>query len=220
MSEQQQAPSAETTPVFDPTRNLRIKLPFSQKQIRLRWPDDETWRQYDRKVRAVSIPRGDGKTEMRVENIDAAAEWLIKKVQIGAPDGEQTDLLSPSEAAWVVGKLQRADASEAHRAGEHFEIAMTVFGGVDTVHSLRVPSLAHTRRYGDFSTLLTGRRGRREVESDLADAGTLYDELANGNGRGYAAGKPVPLIHKASALAELMTAAAEVIDQEGEEGFF
>jgi hypothetical protein len=184
-------------------------------RVKLRWPTDAEWMEADRQMKVLTSPAGRGATETRTTGEIEYAEWLARKINANGLE------LSTDDALEIYDLLSARDVEPAQRRGSReMDIAMTVVGGIETAHRLRVPTKTESRDFGQASVRFKDlRRNIQEASVNSAAFGEFYDKLLI-EAEGYASRADIPIIHKVAVIQELRAAIADSTHVEGNAVFF
>lgn len=188
--------------MFDTKQAIEVSVmhPDGDKTVIVRWPTDEEWIAASKSKKIVFSAAGRGETRTEVEGHEDAAASLLEKIR------QSGDELDAAEALYVVERITQTRIDDAIRDGAHIVIAMRV-PGADTRHTFRVPSIGELRNYRrNASNLLSAKRGKQIIRVNLQADADLYDKLIVSS-EGYV--NQVPIAHKNSAIAEMLTALDE-----------
>lgn len=193
-------------PLFDHRLEKTLRLPVpSSKRCRLRFPTDQEWVEAHRRVKLVRQNLGRGKSRTETYGVEEGHQQLFNEIR--QDDAEPFDEV---EASRIIETLTMAEAEPAKPNGSGCTIPLLVVGDVETLHSMRYPSLKNQRRYDrEATTVTTLGGGNVEIRGNLEVTGQLYDDLLI-EARGYAEGARVPLAHKQAVISELMASLAEL----------
>lgn len=183
---------------FDAARTIEVRIahPDGDKRVTVRWPTDEEWCEYSHRRQVLIRQLTPSETETEVAGAEEAAAELLARIR--QDDGPEVDKY---EAAWVVDRLSRARLTDIRREDGAIAVEMEVLGAV-VKHWMRVPTMAEIAGYRrSFARLIERRGGRQVLRVNLRAAGELYDKIVQ-RSEGY--GSSVPVIHKATAVSELL----------------
>jgi hypothetical protein len=190
-------------PVFSIDAEFELKTRSGQTVLVPRFPTDDEWSERNRSIKTMIVKYGKGSRTVTT-GVEEAEEALLARL-LG--NDSYAD-----HAGSLMQKLMRTDADDATAAaGNTYEIKLTVVGGIETVHTLRVPSEREMRSYrkGAFA-FIDLRHGKQELKSSLSAIGEFYDLLVT-KVEGYLG--DVPLAHKSAVVIEL-TATVDALDAE------
>jgi hypothetical protein len=199
-SNETSAAAAATGPApFDAINDRFICEFYSGGMIKcaVRFPTDKQWieRQKHVRIQVQNLGRDKSRTQ-GIVNEEHDLE-LFKAIRIEG--GEDFD---EYEGSHVITLLTKAEAAATGSAGG-VDVRLKVFGGRETVHSLRAPRRKQIVNYSEAHWKVTDGKACRTIQVALETSAQLYDQLVVST-EGYADGSPVPIIHKNAVITELM----------------
>lgn len=213
-----QAEATQSAPrLFNRNRHFPLKSTRIGKSVTVRFPTDAEILERQRKIKILSRSLGGGRGSMDdVQGTEAASAALMEDIYL---DGDKCD---PAESAYFIARLFRADIDSCERIGDAFDIRMTVLGGAQTRHVLKVPTVKQSNDYADGAFAAINRAaGVREIRVNPEKDSDLYNKLEDSKGReGYESTGPdaVPLCHKSAVISRLHVALSEEDSRDVEEG--
>lgn len=184
--------------MFNSTQDIEVRLPSPEgpKEVVVRFPSDEELiaRMSAQKTIVRNLGRGKAITEpaSATEKIDFD---LFNKIKVSGAD------LDEYEAQRLMGKLLRAEVTDARREGPKFVVELDTAGG-KTLHTLRMPTAKQVIEYRRAVVSIIDCRRHQEIRMNLAASQDLYDKLFE-SVEGYEG--PVPVVHKSSVLSEVLS---------------
>ncbi len=178
-----------------------------EKFCTVRFPTDKEWCARSKRLQIIRRDLGRGRTQRDVtkpERVDKDLFDVIVKT-----DDNQLD---EYEASKVIQRLGSASVRAVDRIGNSFRITMLVFGGVEVVHELKMPSLKDSTEFGRTSVKETDGRRHTTFSVVLEPSGELWDKLMV-SVEGYADGSGIPIVHKDIALVEVLQQCQAIEDE-------
>lgn len=185
--------------MFDLSQPFKIEIESGGViSCRLNFPTDKQWIDRTRKQKTLIVDLGHGKTRTDSTNMENYDSDLFEKIRI------EGDPFDKYEASLAIAMLSKGEIESCEKDSEGFTITMTVFGGVETVHRLKLPKRADLVEYdrGAVQRINDSKSKVASIWVELESSGKLYDKLLVST-EGYAAGTAVPLIHKTRVISEL-----------------
>lgn len=200
--------------VFRGDAKIGVPLGLSNRKVTVRWPSDDEWIEYDRQTRLITEQLGDGSSRTITEGEEAASTGLLRKINLNGEPCEEDD------AAAVTLMLSRCETGRPDRAGQVIEIPLTILGGIETRHFLRLPTEKELRNFNNSAWSVRNRRRTSEIKADLRLMSKFYDTLTDRAPEGYEDGSGVPVIHKQAVISELLLTINEIKRERDDEVFF
>jgi len=183
--------------MFNSSKLFRVPIQSgTRKDAVVRFPSDSEFCERARKQRSIRRFLGRGKSEAEAIDSTSIDAELFERIR-NDKDGVFFDA---SEAAAVLGKLERATVESCEREGDDFRIVLKVPGAV-TEHLVRMPTRKEMDRHETASVKVTGARRAQEIRGFLEPSGDLYDAITKEVG-GYEGS--VPVVHKVAVVAEVL----------------
>lgn len=180
-----------------------------RKRCEVRYPTDEEWSKLTRD--SVTVRRSLGRDASRQDprKLDGDME-LFEKIRVDK-DGPSFD---EAEAALVLLRLNRTDITEVRQLGNIYRMKMTVLGGVETLHVIKMPTQQQTRDFNNSAMHTTSRRNLSETRTALEPGAQMYDKLIQ-TVEGYAEGgsSKIPINHKDTIATELANQVVAFLDE-------
>jgi len=188
---------SDVTTVFDATKIFDVPIMSGgEKRCQVRFPTDAEWCNWARAQRTIRHFLGRGKSQSEEVDLPRINAELFAKIRVDE-NGPEFD---EAEAGMVIGRIERAVVTEVTREGNNYRIEMKVVGA-RVVHVLRMPKASEIQDHERASTSVVAARRVVETRAFLEPSGKLYDMLHVAH-EGYKDG--VPIIHKSSAVSEVI----------------
>ena len=189
--------------MFDTQRIYDIVVPTGsdpsgRKTCSVRFPTDAEWCERARKTVIIRRQLNAGAVVSETPDDERVDAELFGKIRA---DGGQPEMDS-AEASYVIGKLESCQVTDCTREGITFRVSMKVPGGA-VIHALKMPTKREEMTYARASTRPVQMRHHVELRVYLEPGGDLWDKCLVST-EGYAEGSAVPIVHKSTAVAEML----------------
>ena len=195
----------------DATFEMNVRGPEGLKVVTLRFPSDVEQGDRVRKQKMVTRDLGRGASESDYEPNIAFDLALINEL-MQQPRIE----VDEDEANYLLNKLCKADAQASDRVDNCYQIPVKTCAGTVTL-TLTVPSQKDIREYSRTSLrTVTRNHGLQESKVNLESSGLLFDKVFR-QMEGITGA--VPLVVKASAVQELLSAMRDEEEADRDQDF-
>jgi hypothetical protein len=194
--------------MFDSRLELGIKLPSPEgvKKVSVAFPSATDWYEWRRKKRITQRDLGRRSSQIDPSKPEQADVDLFRKIVRTAEDASPVEV-DESEAFFIVNKLAECEVTERpERDGNTFVLRLKIFGKLETIHRLRVPTMREMMDYERQRSAVTfGQYGTQEIRINFQASAELYDRLVKEvTGYEHPDPKDIPVPHKAQIVNELL----------------
>ena len=195
--------------MFDASKVIEVPIMSGgEKRCQVRFPSDAEWCDWARAQRTVRRFLGRGKSQSEEIDLPRINAELFAKIRVDT-DGPEFD---EAEAGMVIARIERAVVTECEREGNNYRMEMKV-AGARVTHVLRMPKASEIQEHERASTSVVAARRAVETRAFLEPSGALYDKLHVSHD-GYVG--DVPIVHKSSAVSEVIAQLAIESDDDPE----
>jgi len=191
--------------LFDAAGKFGVRNPLSGEKYILRFPTDEEWIEYSRRI--VFEVDGSGRLDPVSDGSQEAAELARQLV-----DGNR----EVAEAEFVLERLVRCEVVDIQSAGRQMSVHCVLHGGLRGTATFETPNISVVSNYwvNSFASVAAGAKRQRWIKIDYQ--AELYDkhikEVVGWAGR-------VPACHKAKLISAAIDHAATLISDDSNDFF-